>query len=1266
MKKKLYSPILCVTLGAVAFGLALSSFGNIKESILRYSHSSIRRNQFVINHNSEVSLLGDDDFGNHVYSAVALSGGNSLQTLFVGFNTVNDKLVLSAGDVGIITNYDPMNVGFNLLSVTWTGSNNEFTYSTVSAFSYFRFAEDDFYENIDAMANGAYADLETYAHTHVTATGTFTETVNTSKLPGILDTRHVVSVITADADLTLEEVVFGTECVAQVPVVSEIGTYSDYRQSEKDLIEDVYGFPVPFVGNGLYYMYQQGNDIYIEGAFVDDDLVEPVLDGFDDLDYIVTLSTDPTAPLGFGRIVEQSTNGTDFFTADIQYCANAIVTYKIKLTTDAELIGYYEDWPDKLFEDNLSTEFASFVKSNPLEDEEAGFFDITDLALGGYQDDSQNFLAIAIFGYSSYQEAFNALIDYLTGIANDTNNDYVISKSEIPSGNPRVYEDGEEYELQITDGVHTFYASYSEDIVVLLFNEPVLVNAFPTTLVNETLGLPQGRSVIPFGETGRFNYREREGATSIDIYVYESNLESVFGYRNALLAAGLTSYGQNSGYFELRSDVFDGYSVNIDYRDISTTHKITLSFRRNNDLRTANSFSDALAIFTSDSTILDHVFPTISGDHVYRVVTNSYNSSEYKLVKGIYISDLGQSYINDLLLDAEYNAYYNAYLFEDETDGSNTLAIRYEVLTSGVRIEPLMIAVDQTIQLLDSVDANVILQNNFDSSYDYLAQSQDPDDQAKYAKYVQAFTLAPNSNGEKVYMVDSTSPSFTIYGANAETYADAYTASAESKGFTYSRLQNRYYFGSDDQIRVFRDDSIDSNNDNTSIRFSFVPTNSDTYVFADFTSYADANLADIENNFVSFPHNGNEKIFYHASGSNKVVVETAFDNRQFVLDLIADGFYYYSTGTDDFELRKSDGTTMYKVVASRSGYLENTYSTYYSDARRFYVYTFDVVQNYYTTFASEISDYDDVISARYLNALPTYTNNDNSFHIEDCSPSSVTFSLSEDVNQTAVVNAFLNAGFTGNDASSLHYNGEDFRINCHFYFVGSWVLYIYFEDYTWQSFPTTAQSMNTLYYFASSYIPTPDETGNIFATPTNYTSSSFYFVLKNTVDIESYISKLSALNYTINRSDSSRLYVHFNLSNETIQLDGYIDETDMGYAVSFNCYNYESLTKSVDLYDLNTYFARLGYAGLNVMDVTYSVNVSQTSYGEYWEEKVEYIQFYMDNADIEALKTYIAASSLGYTIEQNDFNTYSKVVGDYKVSIYFGYEYIDFRVTDIR
>ena len=1267
MKKKLYCSILSIMISAAAFGVAISNFGNIRDSIFSVNHNSLRRNSFVINEDTDFTLPGNDDFGNHAYLAVALSSENSIQTVLVGFNLVENKLVLPAGGLGIITNFDPMNVGFNEVSITWTGSENNFTYSTISAFSYFRFAENDFYQNIGNMALGAYEDLETYAHVHVTTTGTFTESVTKAKVPGIVDTRHVVSVITADTDLTLEEVVFGTDCAAQVPVVDEIGTYAGYTQAELGMLTAFdYLAPLPFIGNGLYYFHQEQDGLYIDGAFIDSDLIEPVIDGFDDNDYIVTLNEEPEPPSDlYGRILEQTYIDNVVYSADITYCANQLITYKIKLTVGGEIVGLMDEWPSGLFRQYLSTEFADILDDNPLDDQEAQFFDITQLAFGGGEE-GQNLMALMILGYEATQEytqdqvAFMALVSYLRSMVADQTLDFVSVNEYLPYNWD--FEDDEEYSMQISDGVHNILAIYNgeDNIVALLFFEPILESAFPTQAINTALDLPQGSSIIPYTGIGKFGYRTDGHETSFNVDVHYANAAAVNAYRTALEQAGFYIYSQSTGYVVYRSDVFEAYEVSISYSDIETQKTFGLYYHRNNEVYRYNSFTDALQRLTSDSTILSHQFPVLSGDYRFNVVEYTVIHSTKTTIRGIYIGGLGQAYVNDLINGATYNAYYNAYVFSEHS-GDNYAAVRYEILPGGVRVEPLLVTINQDSTLLDSTEANALLAANFASAYGALENSAVPEEAAKYDLYHDAFIYAPESNDEKVYKVGNLD--FVIYGKDCDTYANAYTQAAQTAGYTYSYLQNVYYYGNTD-VKVVRYNSVEYDNSGSRVSFNFEPIGNN-YTYAEFTSYANADLGDIESNFVSFPHEGNEEIFYHATGSNQVVVKNGFDNDAFIGSLLDDGFYYFDNSNVERELRKSVGTTLYRVDINKSGYLQDVYNFGSLDSRGFYCYKFEVINDYYLSFADAVSSYTQGnFNAKLLSALPTYDNNDESFRVESGYLDSFSMNLASSFDKAAFIYALRQKGYTGS-SDYFTYAGEDFKVTVNFDSNNQHSMHFYFYDYTWRTFPTAQEAVGTLYYFASEYIPTPDETGNIIAIPGNYSSDTFCVTLKSTVNIQNYVNKFIALGYDVSFDEDKGDY-SLNLSSGPVHIHGSICLDEMGYSLYLSCDNFESLSHSFNITDYEAYLDyRFGLSGISFLSGSYqsfTVTRLETNHTSNLEDI--YLSVYTDSQTIDDLEDYISQET-GYTARAYDGRSYEKVVGQYRYVFRFYSENFEIRIERI-
>ena len=1217
MKKKLYCSIVCIMLSAAGLGIVVGSAGGIKTSILNNSHyASLRRNTFVIDDQSEYTSHGTGE--DAYYTAVALSSQNSLMTMFAGFELSGDQLVLHSGDLGVIANVDPMNVGFNQLSVNLTGNSNNFKYSFLSAFSYF-----DISDKAAEIAMGGYEDLQTFAHVHVDSTGTVSESVTTAQLPDMSDCRYTLTVILADADLTLNEVVFGTECVAQAPVKTDIGEFSDYRDSEKAAIQSSFGGYLPFVGNGLYYFYEQNNEIFLEGAFGNIALVEPVIDGFTDNDYLPTVNVDPTP---YGQIVFQTLLDGVVYTVDVEYCVNEIVTYKIRLSNTEEIHGLYDEWPLELFAQYLTTGFCDILEDNPLDDAEAQFLDVSSLAFPeGIE--GENALALLILGYEATSEldgeqvAFLALVSYLSSLVADQTLNFVVTKNETPYNNEFI--PGEEYEFSISDGVHSFTAYFDGSLCLLLLSEPDLQSAFPLALINQTLELSQDKSVANYLGTGQFGYRVYSDSINVDVYY--TSAASVELYRNALLDSGLYLYGESNDYVDFRSDVFDGYAVSMNFEDVDTLHKFRISFRKNSEFAKYNSFNDALQAYSSDSKVLEHVYPTIQGDHVYRVVRDSYTYRDYRATEGIYVNELDQAYVNDLIANATYNAYYNAYIFEDEYDGNNYFAIRAEVLTGGVRIQPMSLYVDPAYELLDSDQANALLEAKFDELYGDLEHGT-PSEQAEYQLYVDAIVYAPASNGNKVYSVSGDScVEFSIYGQDRETYANAYTQAAITKGYAYSELQNRYYFGNT-VVQVSRYDTADSTYNNTKSTIRFMPSGSG-YHYVDFVSYANAGLTDIEANFASFPHEDDEEIFYRKSGSNQVVVSGEFDNKQFIKNLLANGFYYYDNSYPGYELRKSVGTALYKVRSDTTMYESGEYDLWSSDPRGLRGYRFEVINNYYLGLNDALDEYMQGTSSTFvqdlLDAIPNY-NSDASFHIEAGYYDSIDVNYADSLDKDAFIAALHAKGYVNSRGKdNFIYVGTDYTVNVSFNNSSDQRLFFRYTHYEWKTFPTVAQSADTFYYFASSYIPTPTETGNIVAYIYNYSTETFAFVLKKTCDINDYMSKFVALGYEVNiyRDGGG---ASFTLRNGPVSINGNYSVQEMGYEFYFYCENYSSLTKQFNLLDVNTFLAyRFGYTGTFLTE-DYLINITNITVGKTADERdINTHITCVNSADVELLEEYV-------------------------------------------
>ena len=1247
MKKKLYCSLLCVMVSAAGLGIVVGTAQGITNSIFNFNHTSLRRNTFVIDDETQYQSQGT------YYTAVALSEQNSLLTMFSGFELENDKLVLPAGEIGVIANIDPMNVGFNRLKVDLTGNTNNFKYSVISAFSYF-----DISDKAIEIATGSYADLQTFAHVHVASSGAVVEDITTTQLPGMSDCRHTLTVIIADATLTLNEVIFGTECVAQVPTKTDIGTFSNYRASELAIIESNFGGYLPFVGSGLYYFYQDGTDLYFEGAFGDMSLAIPVISDFGENNYIPTVEVEPNP---YGQIIMQTIANNVVYTADISYCANALFTYKIRLNNTEELYGVLDEWPVDLFAERLSTEFCDILEENQLPDQGEKFYEITELVYDEETLESRRGLGLVIYGYepagglTSDQVAFLALVDYLRSLVNDPDLGFIITEDATPY--EAQFIAGEEYSFSISDGIHSMTAIYSDPIVALLFLEPRLVTGFPLQLINEVLALPQGKSVPNYLGIGQFSYSNREGQTSLNVEIYYSNKASVNLYRNALLDSGLKIYSEGIGYVEFRSDVFDAYCVQIHYYDVDTLNKFSIYFRRNDDFRRVNSLSDALSAYTTEQLILDHVYPTISGDHLYRVVTDNYSYNEYRTTKGIYISDLDQAYVNDLVNGATYNAYYNAYVFESETEGTNVFAIRVETLPNGVRIEPMSLYLDPNHELLDSTAANALLQATFNDKYGDLATGT-AEEQALYAQLVDAFIYAPDSNGAKVYSVVDGQLEFFVYGKDRLAYIAAYDQAAGNHSYEYSKLQNRYYYGNT-TIEVIRNDSVEDDYDSSRTKFSFHDNNT-TYHYAEFVSHDNAGLSDIELDFIVFPHQGDEEMFYRAPGSDQVIVSDEFDQRQYINDLLNAGFYYYQNGYPEYQLRKSVGTTLYKITSNTYMYEAGHYAIYSVDPRGFRGYKFEVIENYYEDFNSAITNYEYELNATLVAALPSYSG-DASFHIEAGYMDSFDINYALSVDMDAFIAALRAKGYVNTDSHNTNfvYAGEDFSVTVYIdSSMDNHRISFYLHDYTWRVFPTAAQAADTCYYLLSDYIPRPDETGAIYASPDNYGCENFVFTLKSTVDLDAYLAKLEVSGFEV-RKYKDGTGGSYEFDNGTININGSYYNEPMGYHFYFYCNNYSELTKRINVLDLNTYYSYRWNFNPNFVSEDYYIDATYLSHGYSSDYRDVNFIIYTDSQSLSDFEAYIVASGEYQTIQYMEHYYYKDVDG-VRYSININGEYIYF------
>ena len=1240
MKKRTYAIVSATTLLALGGALALSHANKI-ESLLFRNRPNKALNTFTIDQDTEHTEIDEED---GIYSAVALSEENSLNTMFMYYSEYEGQLAVGAQMPGIFTNVDPMNRGFNSVHVQYTGMDQQFKYSVLLYGSYYSFLDDP---SIEGVISGSYQDLVSLCTINTeTTNGLIDVTFTDVQAPSLNDCKYVLVLVVSDSNIRLDEVSFGTPCLedATEPDLGEDpapGYYRDWKDSEKTLMNTKYGELIPFIGHGAYYLHEDGDDVILEGAFFDMDAAEAWVNGFQtDMGYIMSDFILPENEDNlYGFVDLQKKVGNEVYTLRIDFCMNAVVTYKLRMTHALPFANLYDEWPADFFRANLTSEYATFVINHEFGEN----LDLEFIAAAQERAKYRYAMVTIYTGFNTNLDAFNAAKAYLDDIvANDST--FYVNGSRLPVNNTLTRD----CYYQITDGTYRISINVDESMrVYIYFQEPVLHDQFPATEINAFFN-DSDYPVVEFLGNGKFCYEDRDSSDHSDFYleVYKSNRQSLEAYIESLLQEGYIIRYQWDDQIEIVGDVFCPYEIRIYYRDIDNSGAFDINYNKvynNQGNRFVDTLADALNDFSSDSLVLNHSYPSISGEHKYRVFNSYYSVETYRY--GIYISDLDQNWIDELIQGATYDAYFNAYVFTDETSGSNTLAIEAEEVPGGIRIRPRVVNTSEVGMLLDSTAANAALLTNFNDTYGYL-QSSDPD---KYSEYLSLLTNVPDSNGEKVYLVSGLE--VKIFGGDRATYAQSYhNALTAATKFEFSKVQ-RLYKNSQSDFIVERGCSQKRDYNNEYISFTYIEDGSK--VFSDFVAHDDAGLATIESEFAALPHTGNEKIFYHESGSEYVVVDSSFDNKQFRVNLLANGFEQ-SRYNENVEFVKAAGTSRYVVYEDTSYYGSDITLTSNNNEEGFKIYRFYIEDNYYSTFNDALVNaycYSS-LEAEFIAAMPNYTA-EVGFHFWSGNDNWIDFYGRPDLDNDAFVAALTAKGYVlkPSYSNTYIYNGGDYAVEAYIS-KNSGYYYISFRyyEYNWHEVPTSpAELLNTMYYYMSSYIPLPEDTGNIFCRPSdNSSESSFDFYLKSTADVAAYIELLQDAGYELQSSSgNSYTYLRYNQNGIEISCDIQLDV--MGYHVSFYNNNSGSMSYSINSLDINTYLDTLGATNASAFANSFSFDGSVSPYSGS-SSYVCAIQINFKNSGSSDFASALALE--GYTQDPYDSSLYVKTTSTYRYQIH--------------
>ena len=1106
MKKRTYAIISATTLLALGGALALSHADKI-ESLLFRNGPSKTPNTFVIDDDTDFTQAGVDEDDEPIYQGVAISDENSLTTMFSGFELDDGKLGIGQFGVGFFMNTDAMNRGFNGVYTKFSGS-GEFNFNIMLYFSYFEL------DPIEILT-GNYGDLQTIGSVHTTANQLAENNFTSIDLPGMEACRYVLGVVFSTDGATLEEIRFSTPCIETVPEVTP-SRFEDYRQSDKAIMQEKLGEVMPFFGFGGYHINSDG-EIY--GTYFMEELAGPFIDATFNAGFEISYEDYPDSPSGIAHMVIQKkvkvAGEDEIHTMVVEYCP-FLYSFKVQLTTDMDLIGAYDTWPVALFNEVFNyDDFADDIIANPFSQE-----GITFVARRYDSGSDNNAIQLRLEGYDNETEEARALLAYLKAFAAN-NDDWSVYgvPYELPEGED-IYSG---YEYEICNGPYRIVLRYTErDGAVIQFREPKLLDTFPTEQINNKLGLTGSDSIIPYTGTGKFKIY----SDSSYVYVYLSDVDNARAYAQTLINAGFRLAENYSSEYVLVNDIFDSYTVRIYLNSLEYDGYFSINYDRSVYGNEFDSFQAALEAFTSESLARNHVYPELSGDHIYKTITTNYSYQAF--AKGIYISGLTSSYLDSLIGSAEYNAYYDAYQFEDDGNG-NYLFISVEEVSGGVRINPFVVS--SPVTLYDSVDANALLLARYEAQY----PEGNPNREDALASRVDL----PNSNGEKVYSVSTYSTSVSIFGNNSYALAKQYFTAIGNNGYDVSELEKHFIYGSTGFYGNWSETDNSYNGVYSTFNFNYSTSPS---ALRDFVSHDDANLTTLEAAFAEFPHNGAEKIFYN-NNDNYVITKDTFDDVAFSNALIANGFERHDN-TDSYYFTKDDGTSYYRVehVSNYAGFgvmKEDGYHIYY----------FQVENSHYVTFndvLTKASENRNPVPTVIVNALPNYNALGAVFSYSSSDAEGLWARFSSQMDLQAFAQATIAAGFKKDGSSNFTLVSEEN------YYITIYVnttydeINIRYHDFQWTTVPNPVDYANTLLYRLQNDVLLPDDSGNVFYINRAYnrgnSNSWVEFYLKpSLVNIENYVDKLLNNGFHLTGNGNDYWYFEKTIQGETLYVSINLD-----------------------------------------------------------------------------------------------------------------------------
>lgn len=1119
-------------------------------------------------------------------SAYATSpSGYQFELEFTGFQKEGDDLTLAENTLATVTNVLPLDLGFDTFQAVFSSNEKDYksSYSAVF-FSYHQMT-------LEGIINGTYGDMYSlvdFDHYYDSLTLSVDSDGDLNEpLPNY---RYMFAILEAEGKLTFEGMTFSSQCSAPAIDPGD-DEFEDYSATEKSQMSTWLGGEVPpFVGNGAYTWKNSEQGLY--GYFFNNTNGMNFLSALEAAGYTNTYSANNGNSYAYAfqkKAVYNEENIVRTIMLNV-YGVGDLLPYEIHFTTAYDYLGSSDEWPVDKFEEVFSSSFASFLEGYPFSTKSSGY-QYASVAMTDQIGNVDLQILISNTDFADISEAATYAYNYWTNIVNHEST-YAL-----------YYEDSgsEYYSFAISDnsGLHSISFSYSNSGCYFSITEKKVLTTFPEEAINNALG---GVQCVPYEESGTFVLMN--SYSPIAVRVFGASMTDVNNYKDILVAEGYDVENESNQY-QFSKGIFGQLQITVSYGDLNTNGYFTITYRTTSGgYERYDSLSSLLQDISKDSLIWDHEYPELISASEYIYV--GYPDGSIKA--GIYVEE-GSAYFDALIsgTNVEYSPLYGAYLFTDETNGDYCFAIQAEMVSGGVRFIPMVVETTP-YGMVSAADADDFVINEIESCYSNW-QSEDPTKYARVLSDVVSIVDNVTDYNDNLYITELNGygPTVKIYSNNPEGIKNelTYEISSNMSQYTYSSFLKGFVDEvTNVGIKIYTETDYQYNNQYVRIEYQYDTT------FVDFNKGV-AYFTDLQSKFASFPLAARfiELTPNHAYA--RLIANQDFDKDEFIDNLVNAGF----VNSND-QYIKIANNTLYSVHMEES-YGDDTYKFDYQDG---YTYLeFQYVENYTTTYAAVMDEIDGVVDANLVNSLPTTISNDSSSFHQTSGSNYLELTVLNSYNKASFLSQLETAGFTAaQDENHYEIINENFVINAYVSdIVGmGFIIRFYCQSYNWQSAPNYYEFTDgQLYFWAHEYMPLPDETGAIYSVTEN-SYDCFRFLLKSTVNLNAYISKLEAAGFS---GKGDKDYYYLNKSFDGFMLFCAIEQHENGIpTVEFRYEDYggHKLYKGEYFEDA---LDHLGFTG-----ATLPTGFDVSAYYMYFNSSENYVYINFDGADEELITQLVA------------------------------------------